>query len=52
VSRLPAQLALLTAVFAATVGIAEVAGAANLGVSLGVGQIVFTVTLLVLLIRA
>jgi hypothetical protein len=49
---LPAQLGLLTAVFAVTVGIAELAGAANLGVSFGIGQVVFAVVLLVLLIRA
>jgi hypothetical protein len=49
---LPAQLGLLTAVFAVTVGIAELAGAANLGVSFGIGQVVFTLVLLVLLIRA
>lgn len=50
--RLPAQLALLTAVFAIAVGVAELAGAANLGVSFGIGQVVFTAVLLVLLIRA
>ena len=49
---LPAQLALLTAVFGITVGVAELAGAANLGVSFGIGQVVFTAVLLVLLIRA
>jgi hypothetical protein len=48
---LPAQLALLAAVFAVTVGVAELAGAANLGVSFGIGQVVFTAVLLVLLIR-
>lgn len=48
---LPAQLALLTAVFAIAVGVAELAGAANLGVSFGIGQVVFTAVLLVLLIR-
>jgi hypothetical protein len=49
---LPVQLGLLTAVFAITVGIAEVAGAANLGVSFGIGQVVFALVLIVLLIRA
>jgi hypothetical protein len=49
---LPARLALLAAVFAVTVGIAEIAGAANLGVSFGIGQIAFAIALLVLLIRA
>ena len=50
--RLLPQLALLIAVFAVTVGGAELAGAANLGVSFGIGQVVFAVTLVVLLIRA
>lgn len=49
---LPIQLGLLTALFAGTVGIAELAGAANLGVSFGIGQVVFALVLLVLLIRA
>jgi hypothetical protein len=34
-----------------TAAIAELAGAANLGVALGVGQVAFAVALLVLLIR-
>jgi uncharacterized membrane protein (DUF485 family) len=34
------------------VGIAELAGAANLGVAFGVGQVVFAIVLAVLLIRA
>jgi hypothetical protein len=50
--RLLPQLALLIVVFAVTVGVAELAGAANLGVSFGIGQVVFAVTLVVLLIRA
>ena len=45
------DLAILTAVFATTVGIAELAGAANLGVALGVGQVVFAIALVVLLTR-
>ncbi len=49
---LPVQLGLLTAVFAITVGIAELASAANLGVSFGIGQVVFALVLIVLLIRA
>jgi hypothetical protein len=49
--RLPVQLALLTALFGLTVAIAELAGAANLGVSLGIGQIAFTVVLVLLLSR-
>jgi hypothetical protein len=45
------QAALLTAVFAATAGIAELAGAANLGVALGIGQIAFAAALILLLLR-
>jgi len=43
--------AVLIAVFAVTVAIAELAGAANLGVALGVGQVAFAVALVVLLLR-
>jgi hypothetical protein len=50
-STLPSQLALLIAVFAVTTGVAELAGAANLGVSLGIGQIAFAIALVVLLSR-
>jgi len=46
------DFAILIAVFGATVGIAELAGAANLGVAFGVGQAVFAVALVVLLTRA
>jgi hypothetical protein len=42
---LAAQLGLLVAVFAGTTLIAELAGAANLGVALGVGQIAFAIVL-------
>jgi hypothetical protein len=49
--KLLAQVALLAAVFAATVGIAELAGAANLGVALGIGQIAFAAALIALLLR-
>jgi hypothetical protein len=49
---LPVQLGLLAAVFGIAVGVAELAGAANLGVSFGIGQVVFTVVLIWLLIRA
>jgi uncharacterized membrane protein (DUF485 family) len=45
------QIALLIAVFAVTTLIAELAGAANLGVALGVGQIAFALALAYLLIR-
>jgi hypothetical protein len=42
---------ILAAVFAAAVGIAELAGAANLGVAFGIGQIVFAATLVLLITR-
>ena len=48
---LAAQLALLAAVFAAASGIAGLAGAANLGTALGIGQIAFVVALVALLLR-
>jgi hypothetical protein len=44
-------VAILVAVFAVAVGIAELAGAANLGVSFGIGQIAFAIALIVLLTR-
>ncbi len=49
--RLALDLGILAAVFAATVGIAELAGAANLGVAIGIGQVTFAVALVVLLLR-
>ena len=48
---LAVQLAFLVAVFAVAVLIAELAGAANLGVALGVGQIAFTIAVIYLLLR-
>ena len=48
---LPAQLGVLAAVFAVATGIAEIAGAGNLGTALAVGQIAFVVALVVLLLR-
>jgi hypothetical protein len=45
------QLAFLVAVFAVVVLIAELAGAANLGVALGVGQIAFAIAVIYLLLR-
>jgi hypothetical protein len=45
------QLALLAVVFAVTVLVAELAGAANLGVALGVGQIAFAIAVIYLLLR-
>ena len=46
-----AQVAVLVVVFAATTGIAELAGAANLGTALGIGQIAFAGGLVALLLR-
>ena len=49
--NLAVQLAFLVTVFAVVVLIAELAGAANLGVALGVGQIAFTIAVIYLLLR-
>jgi hypothetical protein len=49
---LAADAAILVAVLAATTAIAELAGAANLGVALGIGQIAFAIALVVVLLRA
>jgi hypothetical protein len=51
VRGLAVDLAVLTTVFAVSVAVAELAGAANLGVALGVGQIAFALVLVVLLTR-
>lgn len=48
---IPVQGVLLIAIFAATTAIAELAGAANLGTAMGVGQIAFAVALVTLLLR-
>jgi hypothetical protein len=48
---LQTQAALLLAVFAATTAIAELAGAANLGTAMGIGQVAFTGALVFLLLR-
>jgi hypothetical protein len=45
------DVAILAAVFAVAVGVAELAGAANLGVAFGVGQVAFAAALAVLLSR-
>ncbi len=45
------QLAILVAVFAIVTALAELAGAANLGTAMGIGQIAFTATLVALLLR-
>jgi hypothetical protein len=49
--NLGVQLALLVAVFAVVVLVAELAGAANLGVALGVGQIALAIAVIYLLLR-
>lgn len=48
---LATQLAFLAAVFAVVTVIAELAGAANLGVALGIGQIAFAIAVVFLLVR-
>jgi hypothetical protein len=45
------DVAILIAVFAAATGIAELAGAANLGVAIGVGQVAFAIALVWVLTR-
>ena len=47
----PVDVAMLVAVFAVTAVVAELAGAANLGVAFGVGQVAFAVALVVVLLR-
>jgi hypothetical protein len=49
--RILRDLAVLLLAFGAGVGVAELFGAANLGVAFGVGQIVFAIALVVLLTR-
>ena len=49
--RVLPDLAVLLLAFGAGVGIAELFGAANLGVAFGVGQITFAIALVVLLTR-
>lgn len=50
--RWPVQIAIALGAFGATVGIAELTGAANLGTAFGIGQIVFTLALVGLLLRS
>jgi hypothetical protein len=45
------DIAILGTVFGIAVGVAELAGAANLGVAFGVGQVAFAAALAVLLSR-
>jgi len=47
----PLQAAALVAVTALATGVALLLGAANLGTALGVGQVVFAVALVALLLR-
>lgn len=49
--RTAAQVAVLVAVTAAVTGVAELAGAANLGTALSFGQIAFVIAMAVLLLR-
>ena len=49
--RILRDLAVLLVAFGAGVGVAELFGAANLGVAFGVGQITFAIALVVLLTR-
>ena len=51
--RIPflAQAGILIAVFAVVSLIAELAGAANLGVALGVGQIAFAIALVAVIVK-
>jgi hypothetical protein len=51
VKSLPRDLAIVVLAFALGVGVAEIAGAANLGVALGVGQVVFALALIAVLTR-
>jgi hypothetical protein len=51
-STLARDLLVAVAAFAVGVGLAELFGAANLGVAFGVGQVVFGVVVVALLIRA
>ena len=45
------DLAVAIGVFAVTAAVAELAGAANLGVALGIGQVAFAIALVLLLLR-
>lgn len=48
---LGAQIGLLIVLFVVVTGIADLAGAANLGVAAGIGQIAFALGLVALLLR-
>ena len=49
--QIAADTGVLIAVLAVVTGVAELAGAANLGVSLGIGTIAFTIVLMYLMLR-
>ena len=49
--KLAIQIALVVGVFAVTTAVAKLAGAANLGVALGIGQIAFAIAVCVLLLK-
>lgn len=51
-TRLPAQIAVLALAFGLGVGVAELLGAANLGVAFGVGQVVFALALVAMLVSS
>lgn len=48
---LATQATCLLAVFLVVTAVAELAGAANLGTAMGIGQIAFTITLVALLLK-
>lgn len=50
--RLPAQIAVALASFGVGVGVAELFGAASLGIAFGFGQIAFALCCVALLLRA
>jgi hypothetical protein len=52
VRGLAVQIAVLAGVFAVVTLVASLAGAANLGVALGIGVIAYAIVLIVLLVRA
>jgi hypothetical protein len=52
VNRLALDVLLLVGAFLATTAIADLAGAASLGVAAGIGQIAFALTLVALLLRS
>ena len=49
--RLLVQALFLVAVFGVTTAVAKLAGAANLGVAFGIGQIAFAIALVTVLVR-